>query len=376
MKGVSASSTTYFLELTGVRAIAAYMLFIHHYNPFVERIFGKTIYDFTQEFIVGVTLFFVLSGFLITYRYYDINDFPFKKYIVNRFARIYPIYFILTISTFIVYAVLKPQHYFNSPAIFFLNITFLRGFFDDYKFTGVGQGWSLTVEELFYLLAPIFFILIKRSKFYLVTIPSFFVLVGTGLVLLCSGLKLHGFFGSFEFMFNYTFLGRCFEFFTGIGLAIFYKHNKNNRKSSYCTYLGLAIILICIYLISFIKGDYDYGVRHPLGKLFNTFLMPLFGIAPFYYGLMTEKTYISRLLRSRLFVLLGKSSYVFYLIHMGIFATIVRKITPNYLILFLSIVFLSILIYKYIEEPINKYIRTTFAKRASTSRPVTTDLHV
>ena len=48
--------------------------------------------------------------------------------------------------------------------ILFLNIFFIRGFFDDLKFTGVGQGWSLTVEECFYLLAPVLFIGIKRNS--------------------------------------------------------------------------------------------------------------------------------------------------------------------------------------------------------------------
>ena len=56
-----------FPALTGIRAVAAFMVYIHHRNPFDEVFFGKKIHDFFGEFHVGVTIFFVLSGFLITY---------------------------------------------------------------------------------------------------------------------------------------------------------------------------------------------------------------------------------------------------------------------------------------------------------------------
>ena len=62
-----------FPSLTGIRAIAAYMVFIHHYNTFAN----KGLHDFFGEFHIGVTLFFVLSGFLIAHRYYNIEVFDF-----------------------------------------------------------------------------------------------------------------------------------------------------------------------------------------------------------------------------------------------------------------------------------------------------------
>ena len=87
----------YFNALTGIRAIAAYMVFFHHYNPFVKFIYSYFIYSNINEFHIGVTLFFVLSGFLISFKYLNNNDFNYTKYFINRFSRIYPIYFILTI---------------------------------------------------------------------------------------------------------------------------------------------------------------------------------------------------------------------------------------------------------------------------------------
>ena len=94
-----------FDELTGIRAIAAFMVFFHHNNMFSEKKFGIFIHDFVKELHVGVTMFFVLSGFLICYRYYDNIEIRNKKwiliYIQNRIARIYPMYFIMTTITFL-----------------------------------------------------------------------------------------------------------------------------------------------------------------------------------------------------------------------------------------------------------------------------------
>ena len=52
--------------LTGLRAVAAYAVFLHHYNPAPAGTFGYRL--FAQGY-VGVSIFFVLSGFLIHYRY-------------------------------------------------------------------------------------------------------------------------------------------------------------------------------------------------------------------------------------------------------------------------------------------------------------------
>src|SRR6478735_4275673 len=54
--------------LTGVRAIAMYLVFFHHFNP-PESATGSFIRGLIKEGHLGVTMFFVLSGFLIAYRY-------------------------------------------------------------------------------------------------------------------------------------------------------------------------------------------------------------------------------------------------------------------------------------------------------------------
>lgn len=217
-----------FPALTGIRAVAAFMVYIHHFGlPYIDY-FNLNIKNFFSEFHVGVTIFFVLSGFLICNRYYGEIDLNFKEFFVKRFARVYPIYFILSTITFIIslFSVSK-----MSIQVYILNISFLRGFFDDYKFSGIAQGWSLTVEEMFYLFSPVFFILIKRKKLFLLVIPIVFILVGYLLVFLLSDFNFYGLMKNSEFMLDFTFFGRIFEFICGMFLSIYFNKIKKINKN-------------------------------------------------------------------------------------------------------------------------------------------------
>lgn len=356
------TSTQYFEPLTGVRAIAAYMVFLHHYNPFPEEKFAKVVHGFVEELHVGVNLFFVLSGFLIAYRYAEMKKFSFKTYLINRIARIYPMYFLLTILTFLAIGLSNSSFAPNQWVLFFLNISFLRGFFDHFKFSGIAQGWSLTVEETFYFLAPIIFMLIKRNNYFYFWLPLLFVLLGLGLVGLGTQINFYGFFQSQNFLFWYTFPGRCFEFFIGIGLAFAYRHNWIRLRFNQFTYLGIVIIILGIYGISVMNEGVDFQYRSIASILIGTILLPMFGVAVFYYGLLKEKTRISGILGSRLFILLGKSSYIFYLIHIGVIATGLHFISQNPWFLFFSLNLISIALFKLLEDPFNSYIRKRFTR--------------
>ena len=112
------------------------LIFTLHFNYFADAKYGSVLKNFTEEFHIGVTLFFVLSGFLISLRYSDMINFNFKNYAINRIARIYPIYFILTTLTFLSYAVIKGQNRTIDLFIYLSNISFVRGFSNELLFTG------------------------------------------------------------------------------------------------------------------------------------------------------------------------------------------------------------------------------------------------
>ncbi|HVV54442.1 MAG TPA: acyltransferase [Mucilaginibacter sp.] len=381
----------YIPALTGVRAMAAYLVFISHFEYTFDEGFPHFLRRFFVEFHIGVTIFFVLSGFLIAFRYYD--NFHLKKewfmqYLKNRVARIYPMYFLLTTTVFIYYYFSRDASIVNnfpSPVgLFFMNITFVRGFFHQLKFTGIAQGWSLTVEECFYFSAPIIFYIIHRYKKYYLQIIS---ITGFGflLVLIFRNVNWYGFFGNFTFMMIYTFFGRCFEFFVGIRLALMIRKNGVARKNKLkFTYLGFFGIFFCVWLMSVypIPPGWFAGLQSPWGILTNNYLLPIM-IAMFFYGLITETTVMRRVLANPFIELLGKSSYIFYLIHLGYMYIFISNginwlndrvfnlydkwgvdwNSPfqydalNIVYAFILLNAISIILFKFIEEPLNHYIR-------------------
>jgi len=132
------------------------------------------------------------------------------------------------------------------------------------------------------------------------------------------------------------------------------------------------------------------GLYHPLGTFTDHVVLPI-GTALFFYGLIKEKTFIRSFLSTPLMILLGRSSYVFYLIHIGFISFFLSpyieefvaslllwlnthnfnwlsSITDSRGIIYIAIMFtlinvISIIIFKMIEEPLNKAIRSRFKRR-------------
>lgn len=345
-------------SLTGIRALAAYMVFIHHY--FGSNCDGKFWCPVALEMQSGVALFFVLSGFLITYKYYQpsaLNLNWLKDYYISRFARIYPLFFLVTALS-LVFLKSPLQHW-------LLSLTFLKGFFNDYKFIVISQTWTLSVELVFYFLAPVIFLLSKKGGSVILQFLAIF-LIG---ILVMSGGKiqnLDSFLSGHLFWFIYTFFGRSFEFFVGILLALIIKRQYPTSEVGYhmgnkFTLVGLiGIILVIISISTFQSGMFRYGIFSPQGLLIHNFILPIM-IAIFFLGLIIEKTLVSSFLSSKLMQLLGKSSYAFYLIHLGVLAQALPSLKFNMLSFFISLNIYAILLYYFIEKPANVKIKKMFS---------------
>jgi len=381
----------YIPALTGVRAMAAYLVFISHFCYIFDDNFPHLLQRFLGEFHIGVSLFFVLSGFLITFRYYDnfkLTGEWFRQYLKNRVARIYPMYALLTIAAFTYYFITKDPSITkasgNPIALFFLNITFMRGFFYQFWDTGIAQGWSLTVEECFYFSAPIIFLIAKRyHKFYIQ--PVVITLFAVCMVLIFRNVNFHGFFGNFTFVLLYTFFGRCFEFFVGVQLAKIVLKKGFERKIKFkFTYPAFIMIFVCVLVMALqpIIKPWPAGLETPVGIFTNNYVLCIC-VAFFYYGLLTEDTLFKRFLALPFIELLGKSSYIFYLIHLGwmqkLIASGINHLNDyvfslydkwnvdwhspfeynwlNLLFAFIVLNAVSVTLFKLIEEPLNHYIR-------------------
>lgn len=347
---------TFFPALTGYRAIAAWIIFIYHFFPFNNPKIPDFIKNVIGEFHIGVDMFFVLSGFLITYRYIDENPINIKKYLINRIARIYPMYLLVTILVFINFYLLNRSWNIEKTKELLLSITMTKALFENYFFAGIAQGWTLTLEELFYFTAPFYLMMINKSRKFLLVLPVIIFIFGLSLKIIFSGN-----FGGFL---QINIANYIFEFFAGIGLALIIKQKYYEKINfRFFTFWGVGIILFYLmtrnYIAQYINFKNDFARAIELG------LISSLGIVPLLYGLIFEKTFIQKILSSKLMVLLGKSSYIFYLIHKGFISIYFNDyISNNKLLLFLFLNILSILMFHYLEEPFNLYIRKKYSPKS------------
>lgn len=170
------SKPIYFSGLNGIRAFAAISVLISHVTLALSN-FGldSNIFGYSNLGKVntldlagyGVTIFFVLSGFLITYLLIEeksrTKTIKVRKFYWRRLLRIWPLYFLyffLSILTVVLYGIK-----FNSDSTFYYlffaaNIPFILGT----TLPFLSHYWSLAVEEQFYIFWPL---ASKCSKRYL-----------------------------------------------------------------------------------------------------------------------------------------------------------------------------------------------------------------
>jgi peptidoglycan/LPS O-acetylase OafA/YrhL len=343
--------------LTGIRALGAIAVFFDHF-PVWPR----------QHIIINVMAFFyALSGFLIVRIYHEqarLEREWLSKYFLNRFARIYPVYFLL-----LTLAVLL-QHDFR-PWMLLANYTLTHGLFYHTRMI-IGPTWSLTVEECFYALAPLFMILARRQGFR----ASF--LLGCGLFACALGISRLdiGFLQTPAFVLNTTFFGHFAEFFAGVYLALVVTRleKAGSLPARGCTHTlaglaGVAVLALAMLLTYRRQGPFDW----PAITVINNFLVPI-PIALLYLGLIRERTVLSRLLSGRFLGLLGRSSYSFYVMHILVVAYVgMPLLSASYaarplivLATFLLGWVLAVGLYLFYEEPVNLALRRKFRSKSAT----------
>jgi peptidoglycan/LPS O-acetylase OafA/YrhL len=346
-----------FDALTGLRALAVTLVFIYHNRKYWKADLPEGIIRFFNELHIGVSIFFVLSGFLIAYNYNNrtiVNIKSYFRYIIIRLARILPLYY-LVLTAYYLDSKFGKQHF------SILTYTLTHGLSNKHNLDAIAQTWSLSVEMCFYFLAPLLFLLPKKRLVYyiLAAVILFAVFVTTGYLWHYLNGNPNQFFYPLSFILNSTIAGRSTEFIAGVLLANNISAENNNRfsKIKYNTLIGFAGIFLTIVVISMFQNEtFKHGYEHPIGRIFFMIILPIF-ISFSIIGLIYEKTSLKRFLSSPLLVLLGNASYAFYLIHISYVNICIRNVwlgpDRNYIILWL----LSILLYLFFEKPIYQLIR-------------------
>ena len=174
---------TYFYNLDGIRSLACIGVFICHFYDYMDDIYiiNNPIEKWIREYLfidlgpIGVNLFFVLSGFLITYflllEKKKSNFINLKRFYFNRLLRIWPVFYFVVILLFIFIPILIGNFNLNLFEQHFPLYLFFTNNFDRIytQFTGfnsdsLGVLWSIAVEEQFYLVWPIIIMIFKPTK--------------------------------------------------------------------------------------------------------------------------------------------------------------------------------------------------------------------
>lgn len=392
----------YLPGLDGIRALAAFLVILTHWpNVGISLKFGW----------IGVNIFFVLSGFLITRILVHQKYRDFKPYLYNffykRVLRIFPIYYLFFFITagailLVYYCVPALSH--NNILIgginslkhdtpFYLTYTYniklnLGPFFKwtNYESQFLGHLWSLAVEEQFYLVFPfiVYFLDIKALKKVVIAI-----------IVICPLLRLWAATIGVNMVADRFWLGEVFYTNTfcqadalaaGAALALF----SFNIRFPYRNFFMVALIFVvvgltCFYFLRsagyFLVEGKSLGFNYP-GYWFDErtphFLV---NIHAFYqYSLVNllavvliapatiKKPLFPRLFNSKPVSYLGKISYGIYLFHNPIIAFFIigasffggwYSLTANplvdigvfvfYLVIVISLAHLS---YKYFEHKI------------------------
>ena len=328
----------YRAEIDGLRALAVVPVILFHAG-----------FELFSGGFVGVDVFFVISGYLITTIL--IEDIENKRFsIINfyerRARRILPALTVILLATTVsAYFVLFPadfREYSKSllSVVFFVsNIFFWREsdyFATEAELTPLLHTWSLAVEEQYYVLFPIFLVLAWRFG----NVRVFWIIV----VMAAISLLLSEWGWRNQPTANfYLAPTRAWELFAG-SISAFVVQWRGVKKNNLLALVGLLAIIFSIF---------SYDEATPFPSVYA--LVPVLGVV--LLVLYAEKeTIVAKLLSSKALVGIGLISYSAYLWHQPLMALYRRKVGVNLQLvesglLVLLVFVLSVLTWKYVEKP-------------------------
>ena len=328
-------------EIDGLRALAV-----------VPVIFFHAGLGFFSGGFVGVDIFFVISGFLITANIVqDIESgvFSLSNFYERRVRRILPaLYLMICIAILGAWLLLQPTDfiYFGKSVagvvLFASNFIFVKnGYFEPAsELTPLLHTWSLAVEEQYYLVFPLILLFLRKRRYLLTSI------VGLGLMSLAwAQVQVirqpeHAFF---------MMPSRFWELLAG-GVAYMVGGNDENKhslltlKNQLMSFVGAILVAISLIVLD---QSWSFPGVAAIPPVVGTVLILQFA---------TPATIVGKVLSSMPLVAIGLISYSAYLIHQPILAfakyRYQNSISPIECLYLISIIFIiAFLSWKFIERP-------------------------
>lgn len=355
--------------LTGLRFLAAFWVFLFHLQirwPFKKP---GALANFLDEGAIGMSIFFILSGYVLTY-IYGRGLFDIRTYYLNRVGRIYPIYLMAALLTVpwlwplvshvstlpeIVRALLKLSILVST------NITLTQAWFPQlFDYWNDGGSWSISAEAFFYLLFPVLIVLLgKLSRKWLFVALIVFYMFSTFPALSFAVFENRPSPGVPIFYAMPIF--RLPEFLCGICICLV--------QTKFEFEIRFPLVVFCLSLIIFIAFVCMMNPHLPIYTGYDFIAVPVVSVAIMI--LAQGLPFFGSLLGSTVFRWLGHISYCFYsfqalvLLSMISYHDEVVRIVPAlsdngyFAILgFVALLALAAFGYHMIEEPMRKRIRS------------------
>ena len=350
-------------DIDGLRAFAVLSVIFFHLD-----------FGWIKSGFLGVDIFFVISGYLITsiiYRDLQNNSFSIKGFYLKRIRRISPaLIFVLIFSTILAWAILLPaelRQYAKSMLsalasvsnLYFFNSMSFGYFGTDSSIIPLLHTWSLGIEKQFYIFWPLILIFLfnlnigwKQRKNISIYYKS--TIITTILII----LSLFYFFIESGASYYYSPFTRSFELLFGCLLAIYLSNNRTTNNKRLLDIISLVGIILILFPILFINVGYPS----------SWMIVACLGATLYIYS-GTNQDYIpliNKIFSLKPFIAIGLISYSLYLWHWPIIAyinymSIDKTIAIKIAILIVSII-LATLTYFLIEKPFRYRFKTTFTK--------------
>ena len=361
-------------DIDGLRAIAVISVVLFH----LEK-------SLLPGGFVGVDIFFVISGYLITkliYKELQANgSFSFRNFYLRRLRRLFPALFVtLLFSSLFAIKLLAPADLvefakslvasvFSVSNIFFWDVA---NYFDsDSDLKPLLHTWSLSIEEQVYFVWPMILVfLLNRKKAFL--IPGFIVVMGLASLALnhvffAHPTKIQSIFSSIESFDSsatafYWLPFRVFEF--SVGAIVVWLTSLHSSERHCSSLFAELIFVVGLAMIAWSFWQLDSTQAFPSWNA----LLPCAGAALIIYsgaGFADSGVghRLTSLLSNRLMVGVGLISYSLYLIHWPVFVFYKYWSDKEFSILemialtTLSVI-LAILMYRFVEQPFRRPKKT------------------
>ena len=353
------------VPLTSLRFVAALLVFSWHCVP-TRRLSAA----FSLGY-VGVAFFFLLSGFILTYRYHDtfrarLRLDALRTFYAARFARVYPLHLatmpiviavLISLGTDALWSGVDPQTRMRAVVAQALLVQSWSASLP-IEFGVNGPAWSISVEAFFYLLFPFLAYGLLRG---LRLLPAHAVLLCAASLWLAAAALLWPQHASVDDWRWYVFPPvRLVDFVAGMLLGIAFRRLDARRRgplrATSLEALAIAGLCFAVVLSPFV----------PLSMRFSLWVMPASGAMILVFA--RRHGAISRLLSHPVPVRLGEISFAFYLCHLAVVKLVDRRIGWEHpfslAIAFGGTLALSLALHHGVERPMRERVRALLAPRA------------